>query len=82
MIDETRLQALVRMDVAQRLRSNDLKLTVGNFVLALLVAASLHKAAPPAWVASWLGLQFVNMAFHLWLGLRWLRSPLASRFGA
>jgi signal transduction histidine kinase/CheY-like chemotaxis protein len=78
MIDETRLQALVRMDVAQRLRSNDLSLTVGNFVLALLVAASLHKAAPPAWVACWLGLQFVNMAFHLWLGLRWLRSQLTT----
>ncbi|MCV2348292.1 hybrid sensor histidine kinase/response regulator [Paucibacter sp. Y2R2-4] len=76
MIDETRLQALVRMDVAQRLRSNDLSLTVGNFALALLVAASLHKAAPPVWVASWLGLQFINMAFHLWLGLRWLRSHL------
>jgi signal transduction histidine kinase len=76
MIDEPRLQALVRMDVAQRLRSNDLSLTVGNFVLALLVAASLHKAAPPAWTACWLGLQFVNLAFHLWLGLRWLRSPL------
>ncbi len=74
--DETRLQALVRMDVAQRLRSNDLSLTVGNFVLALLVAASLHKAAPPGWTACWLGLQFVNLAFHLWLGLRWLRSPL------
>jgi len=39
------------MGVAQRLRSNDLSLTVGNFVLALLVAGSLHKAAPPAWVA-------------------------------
>ncbi|MDC8772350.1 hybrid sensor histidine kinase/response regulator [Roseateles albus] len=78
MIDETRLQALVRMDVAQRLRSNDLSLTVGNFVLALLVAASLHKAAPPAWVASWLGLQLVNLAFHLWLGMRWLRSPLTT----
>lgn len=74
--EETRLQAFVRLDVAQRLRSNDLSLTVGNFVLALLVAGSLHKAAPPAWVACWLGLQFVNMAFHLWLGLRWLRSPL------
>jgi len=74
--DETRLQALVRMDVAQRLRSNDLSLTVGNFVLAVLVAASLHKAAPPAWTACWLGVQLVNLAFHLWLGLRWLRSPL------
>lgn len=76
MIDETRLQALVQLDVALRLRSNDLSLTVGNFVLALLVAASLHKAAPPAWTACWLGLQFVNLGFHLWLGLRWLRSPL------
>ena len=76
--DETRLQALVRMDVAQRLRSNDLSLTVGNFVLALLVAASLHKAAPPTWTACWLGLQLVNLACHLWLGLRWLRSPLTT----
>ncbi len=76
--DETHLRALVRMDVAQRLRSNDLTLTVGNFVLALLVAASLHQAAPPAWVACWLGLQFANLAFHLWLGLRWLRSPLTT----
>lgn len=74
--DETHLQALVRMDVAQRLRSNDLSLTVGNFVLALLVAASLHKAAPLGWTAGWLGVQFVNLAFHLGLGLRWLRSPL------
>ena len=74
--DESHLQALVRLDVAQRLRSNDLSLTAGNFVLALLVAASLHKAAPTAWVACWLGLQLVNLAFHLWLGLRWLRSPL------
>ena len=76
MIDESRLQALVRMDVAQRLRSNDLSLTVGNFVLALLIAGSLYKAAPPAWVNGWLGLQFVSTGFHLWLGLRWLRRPL------
>lgn len=74
--DDKRLQALIRLEVAQRLLSNDLKLTAGNFVLALLVAASVSGAAPLVWTAGWLGLQFVNMVFHLWLGLRWLRRPL------
>jgi two-component system, sensor histidine kinase len=69
--DEPALQALVTEDVARRLRANDISLTLSNLAAVLVTAAAFHDAAPRAWLLFWLGLETVNTAFHLYVGVRW-----------
>lgn len=74
--DESRVQAQIREDLARQLRSHDISLTLGNLAMVLVTAAVFQHTARPAWLAVWLVLQGINTAFHLQLGLRWLRRPI------
>jgi signal transduction histidine kinase/CheY-like chemotaxis protein len=76
--DEHALQALVTEDVARRLRANDISMTLSNLVAVLATAAAFHDVVPQAWLWCWLGLQAVNAAFHLHVGLRWRRRALTT----
>ncbi len=76
--DSDHLRTQVEVDLVRQLRSHDISLTFGNLACVLIAAVVFQHAARPGWLALWLAVQGVNFAFHLWLGLRWLRRPITS----